>query len=58
MLDGASDDNKRFYSLIKKELDSIGTKEDVFITGLCDDIVENVNIDLFINGLKSLLGEA
>ena len=58
VLDGASDDNKRFYSLIKKELDSIGTKEDVFITGLCDDIVENVNIDLFINGLKSLLGEA
>ena len=56
VLEGASDDNKRFYRLIKNELERIGTKEDVFIDGLCDDIVDNLNVDSFIDGLKSLLG--
>ena len=55
VLAGASDDSKRFYRMAIAELRKIGTKEDVFIAGLCDDIIDNINVAPFIRSLKSLL---
>lgn len=52
---GATDDNKNFYAKLISELSKIGTKEEVFITGLCDDIEQNVNSSKFVNNLRSLL---
>lgn len=54
-LEGAKDNNKNFYKKIRTTLETIGTKEDVFITGLCDDIIDNINISPFIKSLKDKL---
>ncbi|MEY8720557.1 AAA family ATPase [Bacteroides stercorirosoris] len=54
-LEGAVDNNKNFYKKIRIELENIGTKESVFVTGLCDDIIENININAFIDSLRSKL---
>ena len=37
-LEGASDNNKNFYKKIRTELENIGTEENIFISGLCEDI--------------------
>lgn len=49
------DNNKTFYSKIIKELESIGTKESVFVSGLCDDIENVVDAVKFVNTLRLLL---
>ena len=33
----------------------LGTSEAVFIAGLCDDIIDNININQLIESLKKLL---
>lgn len=54
-LDGAKDNNKNFYKKIRTTLETIGTKENVFIVGLCDDIIDNIDINSFIDNLKNML---
>ena len=54
-LEGASDNNKVFYKKLLSELKGIGTEESVFITGLCDDIIDNIDISNFIDSLKAKL---
>ena len=54
-LDGNSDNNKNFYKKLISELNSIGTKEAVFLSGLCDDIIENIDISKFVLSMKKLL---
>lgn len=54
-LDGDSGNNKNFYKKLISELSSIGTKEAVFISGLCDDIIENIDVSKFIESIKKLL---
>lgn len=54
-LTGANDDNKNFYGKLVSELSKIGTKEEAFITGLCDDIEQNVNSSDFVRNLRSML---
>ena len=55
VLDGNSDNNKNFYKKLISELSSFGTKESVFISGLCDDIIENVDVSIFTESIKKLL---
>lgn len=52
---GHKDDNKNFYTQLISELSKIGTKEDVFVDGLCDDIEENIDMSNFSDNLSSLL---
>ena len=54
-LAGSSDNNKNFYKRLILELSNIGTKEAVFISGLCDDIIDNIDVSKFIESLKKLL---
>lgn len=54
-LDGASDNNKNFYKKLLSELENIGTKENVFVMGLCDDIIDNINVSAFISNLTTKL---
>lgn len=56
-LNGNSDNNKNFYDVLCKNLKSIGTSEDTFINGLCDDIVENVDFAQFVDTLKKITEE-
>ena len=49
------DNNKNFYKKLISELDSIGTKENVFISGLCDDIIENIDVSKFVESIKKIL---
>ena len=53
-LEGATDNNKNFYGVLIKHLASIGTSEDIFVTGLCDDIINNVDFTKFVNALKQV----
>jgi hypothetical protein len=39
------------------ELKTIGTSEEVFISGLCDEIVNNIDCRAFIRSLTSILQE-
>lgn len=52
---GKSDDNKSFYAVIRKELNSIGTDVNVFIVGLCDEIENTIDSSKFVNNLQALL---
>lgn len=54
-LNGNADNNKNFYKKLVSELDSIGTKEAIFISGLCDDIIDNIDITNFIESVKKIL---
>ena len=54
-LEGATDNNKNFYGVLIKHLALIGTSEDIFVTGLCDDIINNVDFTKFVNALKQVL---
>lgn len=54
-LGGNSDNNKNFYKKLISELESFGTKESVFISGLCADIIENINIKDFVDSMKKIL---
>lgn len=54
-LEGATDNNKNFYRILIKHLASIGTSEEVFVTGLCEDIVNNVDFTKFVEALKIML---
>ena len=54
-LNGSTDNNKNFYKKLMLELESIGTKESVFVTGLCDDIIDNIDISKFVDALKKML---
>lgn len=56
-LNGQRDDNKNFYSYLCKELKNIGTSEEVFVSGLCDDIINNIDCHLFVQSLTLLLKE-
>lgn len=49
-----SDSNKNFYKMLISELESFGTKEDVFISGLCDDIIDNIDITNFKDSIERL----
>lgn len=54
-LEGNSDNNKTFYKKIVSELQSIGTKESDFILGLCDDIIEHINVNSFVESIKTMI---
>lgn len=54
-LDGATDNNKNFYKVLCNHLASIGTSEEIFVSGLCDDIVGNVDFSKFISNLEKKL---
>lgn len=56
-MEGEKDNNKNFYGVLIKNLASIGTSEEVFVSGLCDDIVGNVNFTKFISSLEKKLNE-
>ena len=56
-LEGATDNNKNFYKVLCNQLVSIGTSEEVFVSGLCDDIVENIDFTKFVRNLKQKLNE-
>lgn len=47
--------DKSFYKYIVSELDSIDTKEEVFIDGLVKIISEQINVSKFIESLRNLL---
>lgn len=49
-----SDNNKNFYSKIRKELMNIGTDEEVFVNGLCDDIMSKIDVSKFVASLRKL----
>lgn len=51
-LNGCSDNNKNFYAALCQNLNSIGTSEDTFINGLCEDIIANVDFTSFVDSLK------
>ena len=54
ILNGSKDNNKNFYSKIRTELENIGTNEQVFIVGLCEDILDNIDTHSFIESLRKL----
>lgn len=54
-MNGISDDNKNFYRVLIKHLESIGTTEEIFVSGLCDDIINNVDFSKFVVSLKKVL---
>lgn len=56
-LSGSSDNNKNFYNVLCNNLKSIGTSEDTFISGLCDDIMSNVDFTKFADNLKKITQE-
>lgn len=56
-LNGNTDNNKNFYNVLCKSLKDIGTSEDTFISGLCDDIMSNVNFIKFADNLKKITEE-
>ena len=56
-LNGNTDNNKNFYNVLCKSLKDIGTSEDTFISGLCDDIMSNVNFTKFADNLKKITEE-
>lgn len=55
ILNGSKDNNKNFYSKIRTELENIGTNEQVFIVGLCEDILDNIDTHSFIESLRKQL---
>lgn len=57
VLNGEKDNNKNFYKVICRSLKDIGTAESVFVTGLCDDIIENIDVSNFMSSLSSFLGK-
>lgn len=56
-LEGATDNNKNFYKVLCNQLVAIGTSEEVFVSGLCDDIVDNIDFTKFVSNLKQKLNE-
>lgn len=56
-LAGENDNNKNFYKKIRENLKDIGTDEKVFISGLCDDLIENIEMNKFIESLKKMLNK-
>ena len=54
-INGQKDNNKNFYARLCKELKSLGTSEEIFISGLCDDIIRYLDCRAFINSLKTIL---
>lgn len=56
-LNGVSDNNKNFYAVLCNNLKKIGTSEDTFINGLCDDIINNVDFTNFVANLKKTTEE-
>lgn len=54
-LKGQSDNNKNFYKVLCKKLASIGTSEDTFINGLCDDIINNIDFSRFADSLMRII---
>lgn len=56
-LNGENDNNKNFYRFLCKKLTSIGTSEEMFVSGLCDDIVSHINFDKFIERFNSFLSQ-
>lgn len=55
ILNGSKDNNKNFYKKIRTELENIGTNEQVFITGLCEDILDNIDTHNFVESLRKQL---
>lgn len=56
-MNGSKDTNKNFYKFLCRQLNKIGTSEEVFIGGLCDDIINNVDFTRFIKNLEKMLSE-
>lgn len=54
-LEGDSDNNKNFYKKLITELQQLGTTEELFVNGLCDDIIENIDIDSFLNAVNKII---
>ncbi|MDE6560073.1 MAG: ATP-binding protein [Muribaculaceae bacterium] len=52
---GFADNNKNFYDFILKRITSAGTTEETFINGLCDDIINTVDMTKFIINITNLL---
>lgn len=52
---GRNDNNKNFYDFILNRLVRMGTSEETFINGLCDDIINAVDMKKFIETISELL---
>ncbi|HCN36941.1 MAG TPA: hypothetical protein DIS94_04425, partial [Bacteroidetes bacterium] len=53
--DNPSSPEKKFYFRIKKDLESRSISEEYFINNLCDDLLEKVDFNNFIESLKRIL---
>lgn len=54
-LNGKKDNNKNFYKFICEKLAEMGTSEDIFVSGLCDEIMETVDFSSFKSKLEELI---
>ena len=56
-LEGEKDNNKNFYKKIRDEIESTGTSEKEFVTNLCVDILNTVDVQSFVSSLSIKLQE-
>lgn len=54
-LNGMTDNNKNFYEFLCRALQDIGTSEEVFVYGLCDEVLKSMNFENFKNSLQRRL---
>lgn len=54
---GQTDSNKGFYAFLCRKLKDMGTSEDIFLEGICSDIIANVNTDSFRKSLNKIFDE-
>lgn len=54
-LNGRKDTNKSFYKFLCDKLNEMGTSEDVFVSGLCDEIMDTIDFSEFSSSLHTML---
>ncbi len=54
-LNGSKDTDKNFYTFLINHLQRIGTQETTFVSGICDEIIKNLDFSNFTNSLTMLL---
>lgn len=57
-LNGKRDNDKNFYEVLCKQLKQIGTSEEIFINGLCDEIIHSVDFSRFKQSLLAILNQS
>ena len=53
--EGQNDTNKGFYAHLCRKLDEMGTKEDIFIDGICAEILKLIDTNTFCKSLEKIL---